>query len=144
MLATIRNDTWNVLNMQHLIPNDRTRHPLWRYRKIKGPAHMVEGDQHLRKRPHPPPTYATEGRGFQRQIDRHSNSSKLKHHQALLSSHVVALWSHITSYNLAIIGLRNGLSHIWFQAIDWTNANLLVSLPLTHWLLGAMVVILKV
>ena len=36
MLATIRDDTWNTLNMQ-----------------MKGPAHMVEGGHHLRKDPTP-------------------------------------------------------------------------------------------
>ena len=40
MLATIRDDTWNVLNMQH----------------IKGPAHMVDGGHHPRNRP---PTLGT-------------------------------------------------------------------------------------
>ena len=52
MLATIRDDTWTVLNMQHITPNSKR----WDYsdilggshKKIKGPAHMVEGDR-LRK-----------------------------------------------------------------------------------------------
>ena len=59
MLATIRDDTWNVLNMQYIIPNSKR----WDYSdtpgdshiKIKGPAHMVEGGHHLRKPPNPHP-----------------------------------------------------------------------------------------
>ena len=59
MFATIRNDTWNVLNMQHITPNSKR----WDYsdipdgglQKIKRPAHMVEGGHHLRKAPDPHP-----------------------------------------------------------------------------------------
>ena len=61
MLATIRDDTWNVLNMQHITPNskrwDYSDIPVGGYEKIKGPAHMVEGDYYLRKAPQAPPTY---------------------------------------------------------------------------------------
>ena len=63
MLATIRNDTWKVLNMQHITLNSKR----WAYsnipggshgtEKIKGPAHMVEGNHHLRKDPNPDPQY---------------------------------------------------------------------------------------
>ena len=59
MLATIRDDTWNVFNMQHITPNSKR----WDYsdtingdhKKIEGPAHMVEGVHYLRKaiNPHP-------------------------------------------------------------------------------------------
>ena len=44
MLATILDDTWNVLNMQHIT---LLKDP---------PTHMFEGDHHLRNRtPNPPP-----------------------------------------------------------------------------------------
>ena len=53
MLATILDDTWNVLNMQHIIPNskrwDYSDTPGGGHKKSKGPAHMVEGGHHLRK-----------------------------------------------------------------------------------------------
>ena len=59
MLATIRDDTWNVLNMQHIIPNskrwDDSDIPGGGHKKIKGPAHMVEGGPHLKKKPNPHP-----------------------------------------------------------------------------------------
>ena len=55
-LATIRDDTWNVLNMQYITPNTKR----WDYsdilvvaQKINGPAHMVDGGHHLRNSPHP-------------------------------------------------------------------------------------------
>ena len=59
MWATIYDDTWNVLNMQHILPNLKR----WDYTdisnggqdKFKGPAHMVEGDHYLRKAPNPHP-----------------------------------------------------------------------------------------
>ena len=59
-LATIRDDTWNVLNMQHITPNLKR----WDYSditggshgQIKGPTHMVEGGHHPRNRP---PTLGT-------------------------------------------------------------------------------------
>ena len=35
MLATIRDDTWNVLNMQHITPNSK----IWDYSDILGDAH---------------------------------------------------------------------------------------------------------
>ena len=55
MLDTIRDDTWNMLNMQHITLNSKR----WDYsdfpgggtEKIKGPAPMVEGDHHLRRPP---------------------------------------------------------------------------------------------
>ena len=55
MLATIHDDTWNMLNMQHTAPNSNR----WDYsnisgdgtEKIKGLAQMVEGNHHLRKDP---------------------------------------------------------------------------------------------
>ena len=57
MSATIRDDTWNVLNIQHTTPNSKR----WEYsdtpggghKKITGPAHMAEGGHHLRKAPNP-------------------------------------------------------------------------------------------
>ena len=60
MLATIHDDIWHVLNMQHKTPNSK----IWDYsdipggghKKRKGPAHMVEGGHHIRKSPKPPPT----------------------------------------------------------------------------------------
>ena len=51
MSATIRYDTWNVLNMQHLSPNSER----WDYSDILGGGHMVEGVHHLRKAPNPHP-----------------------------------------------------------------------------------------
>ena len=50
MLATIRDDTWNVLNMQLITPNSKR----WNYSDIPGGGHkkhMAEGGQHLRKAP---------------------------------------------------------------------------------------------
>ena len=59
MLATIRDDTWNVLNMQHIISNSKRRDysdiPCGGQKYIKGPAHMVEGGHQLRKAPNPHP-----------------------------------------------------------------------------------------
>ena len=59
MLATICDDTWNVLNIQHITPNlnrwDYQDTPGGGHKKIKGPAHMVEGGHHLRKAPNPHP-----------------------------------------------------------------------------------------
>ena len=60
MLATIRYDIWNVLNMQHITPNskrwDYSDIPGGGHTKIKGPAPMVECDHHISKAPQPPPT----------------------------------------------------------------------------------------
>ena len=54
-LATIRDDTWNVLNMQHITQNskrwDYSDIPGGSHGQIKGPAHMVEGGHHPRNRP---------------------------------------------------------------------------------------------
>ena len=54
MLATIRVDTWNVLNMRHITRKSKR----WDYldipcggTQIKGSAHIAEGDNRLRKRP---------------------------------------------------------------------------------------------
>ena len=59
MLATIRDDTWNVLNIQDITPNskrwDYSDTPGGGHKKIKGPTHMVEGGHHLRKAPNPHP-----------------------------------------------------------------------------------------
>ena len=59
MLATIHDDTWNVLNMQHITPNskrgDYSGVPGGGHKNITGPAHMAEGGHHLRKAPHPHP-----------------------------------------------------------------------------------------
>ena len=59
MLATIRDDTWNVLNIQHITLNskrwDYLDTPGGGHKKIKVPAHMVEGGHHLRKAPKPHP-----------------------------------------------------------------------------------------
>ena len=57
MLATIGDDTWNVLNMQRITPDSKR----WDYsnisgtEKIKGTSHMVEGEHNFRKCPHPHP-----------------------------------------------------------------------------------------
>ena len=59
MLATLRDDTWNVLNKQHIIPNskrwDYSDIPGGGHKQIKGPTHTIEGGHHLRKalNPHP-------------------------------------------------------------------------------------------
>ena len=46
MLVTIRDDTWNVLNMQHIIPDlerwDYSDIPSGGHKQIKGPAHTVK------------------------------------------------------------------------------------------------------
>ena len=53
MLATICDDTWNVLNMQHIIPNSKrcnySNIPSGGHKYIKGPAQIAEGGQHFRK-----------------------------------------------------------------------------------------------
>ena len=55
MLATIRYDTWNVLNKQHIIPNlirwDYSDIPGGGHKYTIGPTYMVEGGHHLRN-PH--------------------------------------------------------------------------------------------
>ena len=60
MLATIRDDTWNVLNMQHITQNSKRRDhsdiPGGGHKKIKGSAPMVEGGHHLRNVPNPHPS----------------------------------------------------------------------------------------
>ena len=54
MLATIRDDTLNVLNMLHITPNSKR----WDHSDTHGvPAHMVEIDHHIRKISQPPPTH---------------------------------------------------------------------------------------
>ena len=59
MLATIRDDTWHMLNMQHITPNskrwDYSDIPGGAHKKIKGLVHMAEGGHHLRKAPNPQP-----------------------------------------------------------------------------------------
>ena len=59
MLATIRDDTWTVLNVQHVTTYskrwDYSDIAVGRYKKIKGPTHMVEGG------PHPHPTLLRTG-----------------------------------------------------------------------------------
>ena len=59
MLATIRDDTWNVQNMLHIIINLKRWNiqtsPMVAIDRLKGPAHMVEGGHHLRKAPNPDP-----------------------------------------------------------------------------------------
>ena len=51
MLATIRDDTWNMLNMQHMIPNSRK----WDYSDLSGGGrkNIFEGGHHLIKAPNP-------------------------------------------------------------------------------------------
>ena len=61
MLATIRDDPWNVLNMQHITQNSKRWYysdpPGGGHKKIEGPAQMTEGGhQPLKKIPLPPPT----------------------------------------------------------------------------------------
>ena len=59
MMATIRDDTWNVLHIQHITRNSKR----WDYSDIpgggtwknKGFVHMVKGDHHLGKIPQPHP-----------------------------------------------------------------------------------------
>ena len=52
MLATIHEDTWKVLNMQHINPNlkrcDYSDIPGGGVWKIKGPAYLVDGSHHLK------------------------------------------------------------------------------------------------
>ena len=59
MLDTIHDDTWNVLNMQYITQNlkkwDYSDIPGGGHKRIKGPAHVAEGDHHLRKAPNPHP-----------------------------------------------------------------------------------------
>ena len=62
MLATIHDDTGNMLNMQHKMSNCRKDGIIQTSLvmvliKIKGPAHMDEGGNHFRKRLQPPLTH---------------------------------------------------------------------------------------
>ena len=61
MLATIRDDTWTVLNMQHKTPNlkslDYLDIPGGGHNRTTGPTHMAEGGHH------PTPTH---NRGYKR------------------------------------------------------------------------------
>ena len=62
MLSTIRDDIWNVLNMQYIYPKSKIRTyseiPGGGNWKIKGPSHMVEGGLHIGKSPNThPQTY---------------------------------------------------------------------------------------
>ena len=63
MLATIRDDTWNELNMQHITRNskrwDYSDIPCGGHKKIYVPTHMVEGDHHLWEAPNPYPHVTT-------------------------------------------------------------------------------------
>ena len=60
MLAIIRYDAWDVLNMQFIIQIRKDgiiqTCPVVVLGNIKRPTHMVEGDHQFRKRPQPPPT----------------------------------------------------------------------------------------
>ena len=49
MLPTICDDTWNMLNMQHITTNYSDILVVV-LEKIKGPTHMVESDHHFRKK----------------------------------------------------------------------------------------------
>ena len=52
MLATISNDTWNMLNMQHIISNLER----WDYSDIPGGGHKeIKGPGTTLENPHPHP-----------------------------------------------------------------------------------------
>ena len=58
MLATIRVDTWNVLNMHYITPNKKDgiiETSPGGHKEIKGPDYLVEGGHHLRRAPSPHP-----------------------------------------------------------------------------------------
>ena len=59
MLVRIRDDTWNVLNIQHITQNlkrwDYSDTPGGGHKKIKGSAHIDEGGHHPKKGPQPHP-----------------------------------------------------------------------------------------
>ena len=59
MLATIHDDTWNMLNMQCITPNlkrwDYSDIPSGGHKNIEGPTHMVEGGHHFKIAPSPHP-----------------------------------------------------------------------------------------
>ena len=67
MMATICDDTWNVLNMQHITPHSKRRDYSdiigGGHKKIKGPTHMTKDGHHLKKPPTPThePKADTEG-----------------------------------------------------------------------------------
>ena len=73
MLATIRDDTYNVLNMQHITPDserwDCSDIPSCGNKIIKGPAHVVEGGHHLRKVTNPHPSFAAPEAAISAAID---------------------------------------------------------------------------
>ena len=66
MLATIREDTQNVLHIQHITPNSKRWYhsdiPNGGHKQIKGAAHMVEGGTTLEKPPIPTHMCGTRGR----------------------------------------------------------------------------------
>ena len=74
MLAAIRDDTQNVLNIQHITPNskrwDYSDTPGGGHKKTKGPAHTVEGGHHLRKAPNSHPQKHCEWGVADRRMDR--------------------------------------------------------------------------
>ena len=80
MLATIRDDTWNMRNMQHITTNSK----LWDYsdspvggtEMIKGHAYMVEGDHHLRKHTNPHPHFAQNIPGLSVMLYKHTYVNK--------------------------------------------------------------------
>ena len=55
IMVTIRDDTRNVINMQHITLNskrwDYSDIPSGGHKNIKGPTHMAEGGRHLTKAP---------------------------------------------------------------------------------------------
>ena len=63
MMTTIRDDTWSVLNTQHITPNSKKMY----YSDIPGGGHnerfkkMAEGGHHLRKAPTPRTFFLGEG-----------------------------------------------------------------------------------
>ena len=112
MSATIRDDPWNVLNMQHITQNskrwDYSDPPGGGHKKIEGPAQMTERGHHIRKSPYP-----------------HQHSSKDEYNipMALIQWDRV---THICVSKLGIIGSNNGLSPGRRQAIICINGVILL------------------
>ena len=53
MLATIRNDTWNALNMQHITPNSNSGDYSEALKRLKDPPTWLKVTTTLEKTPTP-------------------------------------------------------------------------------------------
>ena len=91
MLATVGDDTWNVLNIQHMTSNSDT--PGGGHKKFKGPAHIVEGGNQAPAEK-PPNLHPREGHGWDQSLKSQLGSNILSTHILLVScqSTLLFLW----------------------------------------------------